>query len=583
MSDMTTSRSTLEATSVVGRFLILVKEVRERFTRQVDIVHLSLAGVVTIVFILIVLLGMSSFGVATTVTPWFYAIMAVAAAADVAGLCYINLGVHKNLSDQTRLTEVLVNSLGQGFLLFTQSGICGSVYSQACTELLECVPAGAHIVDVLHVPEDEKSDFKDWMDMLFIPHHALGFDDVVRFLPQFFPHSQGKRVSLVYRPIYDDEHILTQVVVIATDETEEHEAQLRARQQQSYADMICLIFKERNQFLATITHIRKFIEAATETSGRDNASSLLRLLHTLKAAVKHFHLDVLAKTVSELETSLRAEALISDDAFLKELASGKKHIETDLAAVMLQVNELIGHDYEGRGNMREISEAILYDFARDMEEKNVDPLIVRRFLTDIAAVPAYECFRLFEREVRDLAEIIGKQIKPIRYTGSNPRVLILPIQEFLFSLTHISRNIIDHGIEASVTRLARGKDPAGQISVHIETLQEESNGKEWLQIIIADDGNGIDPAKVREKLEKTDPLGSWREQDDATVIQNIFSWGFSTRDKITDLSGRGVGMEAVHREVKLLGGDIRVYSEVSKGTRFDIRIPYSFNFSTSSP
>lgn len=159
----------------------------------------------------------------------------------------------------------------------------------------------------------------------------------------------------------------------------------------------------------------------------------------------------------------------------------------------------------------------------------------------------------------------------------------MPIQEFLFSLTHISRNIIDHGIEASVTRLARGKDPAGQISVHIETLQEESNGKEWLQIIIADDGNGIDPAKVREKLEKTDPLGSWREQDDATVIQNIFSWGFSTRDKITDLSGRGVGMEAVHREVKLLGGDIRVYSEVSKGTRFDIRIPYSFNFSTSSP
>lgn len=579
MSDLPSSSFPFKLEAIGKKLAGLFDKVKKEYLQHVNTVYLSLVGVGIIVFILIVLLGMSTFGVATTVTPWFFVVMAVAAAADVAGLCYVNLGVHKSLSDQTRLTEVLVNSLGQGFLLFTETGICGSVYSQACTELLESKPAGMHIADVLRVPENERSDFKDWMDMLFIPHHALGFDDVIRFMPQFFPHSQGKRVSLVYRPIYNNEHILTQVVVIATDETEEHEAQLRARQQQSYADMICLIFKERNQFLATITHVRKFIESATATTNRDNASSLLRLLHTLKAAVKHFHLDTLGKTVGDLENSLRAEALVSDEAFLKELAAGRKLIESGLSSVMLQVNELIGHDYEGRGSMREIAEEALYDFARDMEAKKVDPEIVRRFLVDITAVPAYECFRLFEREVRDLAEIIGKQIKPIRYTGSNPRILVLPIQEFLLSLTHISRNIIDHGIEASVTRLARGKDPAGQISVHVETVPNEGSGSEWLHIIITDDGNGIDPVKVREKLEKTDPLGSWREQDDATVIQNIFSWGFSTRDKVTDLSGRGVGLEAVHREVTLLGGDIKVYSEVNKGTRFDIRIPYSFDFS----
>ena len=102
------------------------------------------------------------------------------------------------------------------------------------------------------------------MEILFMPNHAIGFDDVVKFLPAFFPHSEGRRISLMYRPIRAKDGALTQVVVIATDQTEEYEAQQRAEQQQSYAEMICRIFKERNQFLATVTHIRKFVEAASQ-------------------------------------------------------------------------------------------------------------------------------------------------------------------------------------------------------------------------------------------------------------------------------------------------------------------------------
>jgi chemotaxis protein histidine kinase CheA len=101
--------------------------------------------------------------------------------------------------------------------------------------------------------------------------------------------------------------------------------------------------------------------------------------------------------------------------------------------------------------------------------------------------------------------------------------------------------------------------------------------KEWLHIIISDDGNGIDPSRVRTKLAALDPQGPWRHEDDQTVIQHIFSWGFSTRDNVTDLSGQGVGMEAVEREVRLLGGTIKVYSELYHGVRFDIRVPYSMD------
>ena len=551
--------------------------------RHADIIHTSLAGMTAIVLLLLAALALPVVGLAPVKQLWAFGIMVLAALGGIGGLYYMNFRVHRHVSDQARLTEVLVNSLGQGFLSFDAAGICDSVYSQACADLLEGVPVGRNIIDVLHVGETQSADFRDWLDILFMPHHALSFDDVVAFLPKFYPHGGQRRVSLVYRPIRDAEGVLTRVVVIATDETEEFEAEQRAKVQQNYADMICRIFKERNQFLATITHIRKFSEAAARPVKRSEGAPFLRLLHTLKAAVKYFHMDALGDVIHKLENDLRADTATSDADFQACLRAGQVALDQGLNAVLNQVRDLIGQDYEGKGNTNEVEESVLYDFAQDMQNHRIDPALIRRYLSTIAAVPVDTCFGLFERELRDLAEITGKQVKPIRYTGTNPRVLTRPIQEFILSLTHICRNIVDHGIEPSVTRLARGKDPEGQVSIHTDLLPGAGVDRgEWLHIVISDDGNGVDPSKVRAKLATVDPHGKWRLEDDQAVIQHIFSWGFSTRDAITDLSGHGVGMEAVEREVQLLGGAIRVSSELYKGTRFDIRVPHSLALNRST-
>lgn len=231
-------------------------------TRNVDIIHTSLAGMTAIVLMLLGALALPVFGEAPVTQPVALVTMLLAALAGIGGLYYMNYRVHLHVSNQARLTEVLVNSLGQGFLSFDSTGVCGRVYSQACIDLLETVPGGKNIMQVLRIPADQHADFKDWLDILFMPNHALGFDDVVKFLPQFFSHSQGRRISLMYRPIRDPHGALLRMVTIATDRTEEHEAQTRAQKQQNYADMICRIFKERNQFLATITHLRRFLEDA---------------------------------------------------------------------------------------------------------------------------------------------------------------------------------------------------------------------------------------------------------------------------------------------------------------------------------
>lgn len=542
---------------------------------HVDIVHTSLVGMTAIVLVLLVALALPVFGQAPVTQPVAFGVMVLAAFTGIFGLYYLNYRVHQHVTNQARLTEVLVNSLGQGFLVFGQDGACGPVYSQACLDLLETAPAGKLIADVLRISGEHRADFQDWFDILFQPDHALGFEDVVKFLPQFFPHSQNRRISLVYRPIYKKEGPLNKVVVIATDQTEEYAAREAAKRQQAYAEMICRIFRERNKFHATLEHLREFLDAtgASKPAWQD-APALLRQLHTLKATIKQFNLLDLADEIHSLENDLRSPLITDDSSFLIALHAGRQRVADAMLKVTDEVRELIGGEHEWRGNVREIEEKDLYAFALDMKRHGADAKLIQQYLSTVAAVPIRDCFHSFERELQELATMLDKQIKPIRFMGDNPRVLTRPMQDFLFSLTHISRNIMDHGIEAPITRMARSKDPAGLITIIAKVEQDEKKENEWLQIIISDDGNGIDPSRIRAKLATIDPEGAWRFEDDQAVMQRIFSWGFSTREDVTTISGRGVGLEAVEREVRLLGGTIRVSSELYQGASFEIRLPY---------
>ncbi len=543
--------------------------------RHVDIVHTSLAGMTAIVAMLLAAVALPVFGMQPVKEPLAFWIMTAASFIGIAGLYILNFRVHKHVTNQAKLTEVLVNSLGQGFAVFDSSGVCGAVYSQACLDLLETVPAGRHIADVLRIKEEDKKDFSEWLDILFQPDHALGFDDVVRFFPSFFPHSEGRRVILVYRPVRGPAGALKRVVVIATDQTEEYAARQSAIRQENFAEMICRIFKDRNQFQTTVAHIREFLaDAQKEGTTLKDAPVLLRRLHTLKATVKQFNLVDFAEEIHAVEGELRDTEITEDRVFVARLQEGCQRISDSLLRVTEQVSSLIGTEYEWRGNVREIGEDDLYAFARELKESVTDPAVVRKYLDSIVAVPIRDCFRPFERELRELAGMMDKQIKPIQFLGGNPRVLAKTMQEFLFSLTHICRNIMDHGIEAPVTRMARGKDSAGQVTISCDVLPAEGDKGEILRILIADDGNGIDTSRVRAKLSAIDPEGTWRFEDDQVLIQRIFSWGFTTRDRVTTLSGRGVGAEAVKVEVQKLGGTIRVLSELYKGTSFEIKVPY---------
>jgi two-component system chemotaxis sensor kinase CheA len=187
-------------------------------------------------------------------------------------------------------------------------------------------------------------------------------------------------------------------------------------------------------------------------------------------------------------------------------------------------------------------------------------------IMDIRMLPIRNVFERFPRLVRDLARQQGKQIDLI-VEGEETRVDKAIIDEIGEPLVHMIRNSVDHGLESPAERSANGKSPVGTILL---SAAQESN---QVVITIADDGRGIDAAAVRRKaiargLLRADDLVSDRE-----AIQFIFAEGFSTADSVTDLSGRGVGLDVVLKCTERLNGLIEAETMPGAGTKFTIQLP----------
>ncbi len=185
-------------------------------------------------------------------------------------------------------------------------------------------------------------------------------------------------------------------------------------------------------------------------------------------------------------------------------------------------------------------------------------------------VPIAILFQRFNRPLRDLARKHNKQIK-LYLEGESTELDRVLIEELYEPMLHILRNAIDHGIESPEERKKAGKPEEGLIKI------AATHERNFVTVEIQEDGRGIDIDKVRQRaidLELLEP-----EHADELSEQEIFEFlmypGFSTAETTTRLSGRGVGLDVVKNQIQKIKGDIRIYSEKGKGTRFLIRVPIS--------
>ena len=184
----------------------------------------------------------------------------------------------------------------------------------------------------------------------------------------------------------------------------------------------------------------------------------------------------------------------------------------------------------------------------------------------IRMVPISQIFSRFPRVVRDLSRDLNKKINLV-IEGEDTELDKSVIDELLDPIMHCVRNSLDHGIETPDVRKAAGKNEEGTL------LLKASNEGNMIVIDIVDDGHGIDVEKVKNKAIQRGLIHPNKIITDQEAYQLIFAAGFSTAEKITNVSGRGVGLDVVKTQIEKLNGSIIVTSEPGLGTKFSIRLP----------
>jgi two-component system, chemotaxis family, sensor kinase CheA len=248
-------------------------------------------------------------------------------------------------------------------------------------------------------------------------------------------------------------------------------------------------------------------------------------------------------------------------------AERSRHIRVDLRRLDALM-DLIGELVTARGRLNQVAaerrDPVLDDVAISISRLSGD---LQSEIIQARMTPVWQVFDRYPRLVRDLARQLDKQVG-LRVEGKEIELDRAILDELGDPLVHLLRNAVDHGIEPPAERRRRGKAPEGEIV--LSAVRERAS----VTISIADDGRGIDRDKILKKAQRDGILDAHLESlSDDQLLRVLARSGFSTAEAVTNVSGRGVGLDVAMTKIRALGGTIEVQTEVGRGATFILRLP----------
>jgi two-component system chemotaxis sensor kinase CheA len=303
-----------------------------------------------------------------------------------------------------------------------------------------------------------------------------------------------------------------------------------------------------------------------------------RLERAVDEGIAHEAADPLISWIRSLTEEPPPSAPIrpKSGAESRENQSSIKMIKVDQSRID-RIMSLIGEMVVAKNSLPYLSERAEHTYGiRELSREIRDQFAVINRITqemqdaimEVRMLPVSHVLQRFPRMVRDLSRKLGKKIEMIT-DGEDTEADKAMIEALGDPLLHIIRNSLDHGIETPEERVDAGKPETGLIRVKAS----QDNGQ--VLIVISDDGRGIDPKRIKAKALSTGVLDLAQSEamSDREAIQLIFHAGLSTAETITDVSGRGVGMDVVRSAIEQVGGSVFVQSELGKGTSVQIALP----------
>ncbi|WP_127716117.1 ATP-binding protein [Halobacteriovorax sp. HLS] len=482
----------------------------------------------------------------------------------------------KELSEANEFIKAMVNSLDQGLLVFNKDGICNDIYTNACEKIFDKKPANLPFSEVLGLDDKETKNFISWKDVLF--QELLPFESSAALGPQqvikgdSIDSSDFKHVDLSYYPLKDTENKLANIVSVATDITKQVKSQKAFEQKEAYVAMVLKIINNKVQFFSFIKEVQATLDniSLAINENTPNIEYILMNWHSLNGGMGIFKISDLQQQARENESKLVSFKLEPPSNIKEQLKAQLTNFQMNLDKYLESTQLFFGTSWKNEQEKTVLTKEQIQKLEDLIQNSNSDSL-KDYFNEQFTKTPIDEFFKGYDELIQDSASKVGKDIAPLEIRGGQLRINPQEHEELFSVMVHLFRNCVDHGIESPQKRIDCAKEQQGKIEVEFKRIK--SKGKPWLSIHVSDDGAGIDPARIRAKLNELHPTENFDQISDEEIIYKIFEPTFTTTEVVSELSGRGVGMSAIKDVIDKKRGSMKVTSTMGSGSHFIFSVP----------
>jgi len=479
-----------------------------------------------------------------------------------------NSGTLENINQEidnknTKLKNIF-NNVEQGFLTFGSDLRIQSEYSLECEKLFNKFITGETLSSLLSPKDINMQNFIDDLLTNIFNSNKYHKKIYIPLLPEEVTIN-NKVINLSYKVVKNEvnENI---IMVIITDITEKRLLEKLMDEERNTLKMVVKTMMNKDDFKQLVVAYEHFTAKSFKDAKAEEFERILIQIHNFKGNFSQYMMVNLVPKLNELENKLYEKK----DAFnINHIDNVELNnwLEQDLHILEF----FVGKDFIKEGEIFYIEKEKLIEIEKKIQESLSlkESRVILPLIKSLRYKSVKDLLKIYPDYVMQLSERLSKNISPFDITGDNVMIDTTNYQEVFKALVHIFRNSVDHGIETEDERLNKGKDQIGNIQCEVVDLKEK------FQIVISDDGRGINIEALEQKCINE---GLYTKEEFGTLTRKqknelIYKNGITTKEEATYISGRGVGMSAVKQYVNEIDGIIEIESRKDRGTMFTITLP----------